>query len=119
MYADALAHAIDQERSLNAVRGFNGEQEFDLSPQPAGAPLTLAPMDGITVRMRLLADEDVETAWGAFVSAWDAYYFWGNVDGGVPGEDPPESVVQPLRAAIADLKVICRRSLERDDDPDT
>ncbi|WP_168216912.1 hypothetical protein [Cellulomonas sp. Y8] len=53
------------------------------------------------------------------MSAWNGYHFWGNTDGGVPGEDPPESVVQPLRDAIADLKVVCRQSLERDEDAHT
>ncbi len=115
-YADALGHAIDQDRRLNAVWAFNGEQQFNLSPEPPGAPLSLAPMDEITVRMRLLADGDVEAAWGAYVSAWNGYHFWGNVEGGAPDEDPPESVVQPLRDAIVDLNVVCKQSLERDGD---
>ena len=119
VYADALGHAVDQERRLNAVWAYDGESGFELSPQPAGAPLSLASMDEITVRMRLVADEDAEAAWAAFVRAWDGYHFWGNVEGGPPDEDPPETVVQPLRAAIDALKLECRRSLEQDEDSPT
>lgn len=116
IYANALAHAVDQERSLNKVWAYDGDSGFELTPQPAGAPLSLASMDEITVRMRLVADEDVEAAWAEFVRARDGYYFWGNVEGGPPDEGPPETVVQPLRAAIDALKLECRRSLEQDEE---
>lgn len=113
--ADALGHAIDQERRLDAVWESDGEQRYRLSPRPAGAPLTLASMDDITVRMRLLADNDVEAAWGAFVRAWEGLELYITVDFVPPGEEPPANVIQPLRDAIEALKVGCRRSLERDE----
>ncbi|KSW29237.1 hypothetical protein [Cellulomonas sp. B6] len=119
MYANALGHAVNEERRLNAVWAYDGDGGFELSPQPAGEPLSLASMDEITVRMRLVADADVEAAWAAFVRAWNVYYFWGNVEGGPPDQDPPETVVQPLRTAIDALKLECRRSLEQDGDSRT
>lgn len=113
VYADALAHAVAQERKLDAVWASDGETAYDLSPKPPGAPLSLAPMDEITVRMRLLADEEVEGAWVALVSAWESLHWWAeNERSGDPGEDPPKEVLLPLRAAIASLKAACRQSLE-------
>jgi hypothetical protein len=59
VYADALAHAVAQERKLDAVWESDGERSYNMSPQPPGAPLSLVSMDAITVPMRLLADGDV------------------------------------------------------------
>lgn len=113
LYADALAHAVDQERKLNATWASNGEGAYDLSPKPRGGPLLLAPKDQISVRMRLIADEEVEQAWLALVSAWETLHWWAELEySGDPGESPPDNVLQPLRVAIAHLKDVCRRSLE-------
>lgn len=113
VYANALAHVVDQERRLDAVWASDGETAFKLSPEPPGAPLSLASTDEITVQMRLLADEEVEQAWQAFVTAWEALRWWGEVDySGDPNEDAPEHVTQPLRAAIAVMKAACRKSLQ-------
>ncbi len=63
--------------------------------------------------MRLLADEEVEQAWEAFVTAWEALRWWGEVEySGDPNEDAPKHLTQPLRAAIAGMKVACRKSLQ-------
>lgn len=113
VYANALAHAVDQERRLDAVWASDGETAFKLSPEPPGAPLSLASTDEITVRMRLLADEEVEQAWQAFVTAWEALRWWRELDySGDPNEGAPQDVIQPLRAAIADMKAVCRKSLQ-------
>jgi hypothetical protein len=66
LYADALAHAVDLERRLDAVWAFGGDgSSFDISIRPRGGPVTLASMDEISVRMRLLADTEVAAAWKA------------------------------------------------------
>ena len=113
VYAGALAHAVDQERRLNATWASNGEQAIDLSPKPPGAPLPLASMDEVTVQMRLLADEEVEEAWVSYVSAWENFHWWAaNEYSGDPREKAPEQLESPLRAAIHSLKLACRRSLQ-------
>lgn len=112
VYASALAHALDQERKLNASWAVSGDRAFDLSPKPPGGPLSLAPMDDVTVQMRLLAEEEVEEAWMAFVSAWDEFHWWAaNEHSGDPQETAPEELEVPLRTAINGLKDACRRSL--------
>lgn len=112
VYADALAHAVDQERKLNATWASDGERAYDLSPRPPGAPLLLAPMDEISVRMHLLAEVAVERAWVAFVTAWEGLHWWAEIDhSGDPAEEPPTTIILPLRTAITDLKEACRRSL--------
>lgn len=112
VYASALSHAVDQERHLDTVWASDGERSIKMSPDPPGGPLTLAARDEITVQMRLLADEEVEQAWQAFVAAWEALQWWAEVgSSGDPSEDAPEHLSQPLRAAIADLKAACRASL--------
>ena len=66
-----------------------------------------------SVRMRLLADEEVEQAWVALLSAWEGLHWWAETDySGDPREDAPEEVLLPLRAAIGRLKDACRRSLQ-------
>jgi len=113
VYSDALAHAVDQERRLNAVWATDGETVYNISPKPPGAPLSLPSLDEITVRMHLLAEDEADRAWVAFVTAWEGLHFWAeNLSGGDPEEDAPEDLVGPLRAAIKDLKGACRRSLE-------
>lgn len=113
VYASALAHAVDQERQLDAVWASDGEHSFRLSPEPPGAPLSLASRDEITVQMRLLAEEEAQQAWDSFVAAWESLQWWAEVGrSGDPAEDAPEHLGQPLRAAISDLKAACRRSLQ-------
>lgn len=114
LYADALAHAVDLDRRLNAVWASSGDGDtFDISIPPRGAPLTLASMDEISVRMRLLADEEVESAWMGLNTAWEARQWWAaNEYSGDPDEDAPSHLTAGLRAAIDNLKIICRRSLE-------
>lgn len=113
VYASALAHAVDQERQLDAVWASDGERSFELSPKPPGAPLSLASRNEITVQMRLLADEEVEQAWEAFVTAWEALHWWAEVGySGDPSEDAPEHLIQPLRAAIVGMKAACRSALQ-------
>ncbi len=119
VYADALAHAVDEQRDRDAVWASDGEHQYKLSREPAGAPLSLASTDEITVRMRLLADEDVEAAWAAFVRARDDLYFWADVERGAPDEEPDDAVLRALHDAIDRLKVVCRQSLERDEVPQT
>lgn len=119
VYADALAHAVDQQRMRDAVWASDGEHQYKLSREPAGAPLSLASTDDITVRMRLLADEDVEAAWTAFVRARDDLNFWADVERGAPDEEPDDAVLRPLHDAIDRLSVVCRQSLERDVVPQT
>lgn len=113
VYASALAHAVAQERKLDAVWASDGERAFELSPKPLGAPLSLSSMDEITVQMRLLADEEVEQAWVAFVSAWEGLQWWAEMErSGDPEEDAPGRLTQPLRASISGLKTACRRSIQ-------
>lgn len=112
VYADALAHAVDQERQLNATWATDGEHSVDLSPKPPGAPLTLVSMDGVTVQMRLLAEDDVEEAWEGFLTAWLNFRWWAeNEYGGDPREHAPEDLESALRASIDSLKTACKRSL--------
>ena len=114
VYADALAHAVELERRLDAV--WTSDGSYKLSPKPAGAPLALAPMDGVSVRMHLLADGEAERAWSAFVSALNDWQWRGEVEySGDPSESPPDHVLLPLRSAITGLKDVCRRSLQRSD----
>lgn len=116
VYADALAHAVHLERILNAVWASDGERTYDLSPKPAGAPLSLAPMDEISVHIHLLADSEVERAWAALASASEDFQLWVEIEhSGDPSETPPDGVLLPLRTAITDLKCVCRRSLEASD----
>lgn len=113
VYVDALAHAVDRERKLDAVWASSGEHVFKISPEPPGSSSSLSPWDDTTVKMRLLADEDVEQAWEVFVSAWERWQWWAEVEySGAPDEDAPEELTQPLREAIATLKTACRRSLQ-------
>ncbi|MGW9467364.1 hypothetical protein [Cellulosimicrobium funkei] len=113
VYAEALAHAVDQERKLKATWASDGEHAYDLSPKPPGAPLSLASMDEISVRMHLLADREVERAWISFVTAWEGFQWWAEVDySGDPAENPPANILLPLRTAISNLKDACRRSLD-------
>ena len=113
VYEGALAHAVAQGRRLDTVWASNGQDAIDLSPKPPGAELALISMDEVTVRMRLLADEEVEQAWAAFVSAWDEYHWWGNVEyGGGPDEEAPEHLVNALRKSIDRLKEACRASVQ-------
>lgn len=113
IYEGALAHAVAQERKLDTVWASDGEGVLDLSPKPPGAELLLVSMDEITVRMRLLADEEVEQAWAEFVSAWDAYHWWGQVEySGDPDEEAPEHLTTSLRASIDQLKEACRSSVQ-------
>lgn len=113
VYASALAHAVDQERHLDTVWESDGERAYALSPKPPGAPLSLTSRDEITLRMRLLADEEVEQAWAAFVSAWEGLHWWAELEyNGDPREEAPEHLTQPLRVAIDGLKTACRRSLQ-------
>lgn len=111
MYAGAVAHAVDQERKLNATLVSDGEHSLS-PPKPLGAPLRLASMDELTVQMRLLAEKDVERAWVAFLSAMENLHWWAEIEySGDPRQDAPERVTTPLRAAIESLKDTCRRSL--------
>lgn len=113
VYANALANVVDEERRLDAVWAPDGKTAFKLSPEPPGAPMSLASMDEITVQMQLLADGEVEHAWRAFVSAWEALRWWGELESsGDPDEEAPEHLTQPLRVAIAEMKALCRKSLE-------
>lgn len=113
IYADALAHAVDQERKLNATWATDGERALNLTPKPPGASLSLASRDEITVRMRLLADEEVEQAWSTFTSAWEDLHWWVEMEyGGDPNEEAPEHLTTALRAAIDRLKEACRASVE-------
>ncbi len=113
LYADALAHAVDLERRLDAVwaTGPDGDQ-VNLSIRARGVPLTLASMDEISAQMRLLADEEAEEAWAALNAAWEARQWWAeNERGGDPHEDAPSELTEALRAAIVNLRIACRRSL--------
>lgn len=113
VYEGALAHAVDQERKLDAVWASNGDHALKISPEPPGASLSLSSGDEITVKMRLLADEEVEQVWEAFVSAWERRRWWAEIEhSGDPDEDAPEELTQSLREAIAGLKTACRRSLQ-------
>jgi hypothetical protein len=113
VYADALAHAVNQERKLNAVWASDGEHGYDLSPKPPGAPLSLASMDAVTVQMSLLADEEAEQAWGAFVSAWEGLHWWAEVErSGDPGEEAPKELLTTLRLSIDRLKQASRQSIQ-------
>lgn len=112
-YADALAHAVDQERKLNATWATDGERAYDFSLKPPGATISLASVDEISVRMRLLADEDVEQAWHAFLCAWDELHWWAQHEhSGDPGEEAPERLTTSLREAIDRLKGACRSSVQ-------
>lgn len=111
VYAFALAHAVDRERKLNATWASDGERGYDLSPKPPGA-LSLASMDEVTVQMHLLAEDEVEQAWVAFVSASESLDWWAaNEYSGDPQEEAPEKLEVSLRAAIDSLKDACKRSL--------
>lgn len=91
----------------------NGSGEFKISPEPPGESLSLRSWDEITVEILLLADEEVEQAWEAFVSAWEHLGWWVETDhSGDPDEDAPEKITQSLREAIAELSTACRRSLQ-------
>lgn len=116
LYTRAMEHAVDQERQLETEWAFDGAQQFRLTPSPAGEPLSLASMDGITARMRLLADEDVEEAWARFAGAWSSFRFWADNLAGGPDHKAPEDVVRPLQEAIVGLKFACRLSLGLDGD---
>lgn len=112
VYAFALAHAVDRERKLNATWASDGERGYDLSPKPPGARLSLASMDEVTVQMHLLAEDEVEQAWVAFVSASESLDWWAaNEYSGDPQEEAPEKLEVSLRAAIDSLKDACKRSL--------
>lgn len=112
-YADALAHAVDEERKLNATWATNGERAYDLSIKPPGAKILLASVDEISVRMRLLADEDVEQAWHAFLCAWEEYQWWAQHEfSGDPNEEAPEHLTTSLADAIDRLKGACRSSVQ-------
>lgn len=112
VYADALAHAVAQERKLNATWVSHGGQAYDLSPKPSGGPLSLAPMDEVNVRMHLLADGEVERDWIAFTGALETLHWWAETEySGDPDEDAPDEILLPLRAAITHLKEACRQSL--------
>jgi hypothetical protein len=113
LYADALAHGVSVERSLNATWMSDGAKAYDLSPKPAGGPMSLTPMDAITVRMRLVADETVEKAWAELIAAWSGWQWWGDNEwNGDLEENPPDDVVSPLRAAVAELTRACKRSIQ-------
>lgn len=100
---------------MDAIWASDGERAYNITPQAPGAPLVLASRDEIAVRMRLLADEDVERAWTTFVEAWTDLHWWAETDrSGDPAERAPEKFEVPLRAAIAGLKSACRGSLESD-----
>ena len=69
-------------------------------------------MDEVTVKMRLLAEEEVEEAWTAFVSAWEGFHWWAaNEYSGNPQETAPAELEMPLRTATDGLKNACRQSL--------
>lgn len=112
IYADALAHAVDQERRLNATWASDGEHALNLTPKPPGASLSLASRDEITVRILLLADGGVGAAWSEFTSAWEELQWWADmVHGGDPNEEAPENLTMALRSAIDRLKTACRASV--------
>ncbi|WP_206680153.1 hypothetical protein, partial [Salmonella enterica] len=74
--------------------------------------MSLRSWDEITVKMRLLADEEVEKAWESFVSAWERLRWWAEIEyTGDPHEDAPEELTQSLREAAEELSTACRRSL--------
>lgn len=113
VYADALAHAVDQERKLNAVWATDGERGYDMSPRPPGAPLSLASMDAVTVQMSLLADEQAAQAWAKFVSAWEEMHWWAEVvHSGDPREEAPPELTTELRRSIDRLKQASRQSIQ-------
>ena len=86
---------------------------WNITPKPPGASLSLASRDEITVRMRLLADEEVEAAWRAFTSTWWELQWWADmVHGGDPNEEAPEELTTAVRNAIDDLKGACRASVQ-------
>ncbi len=112
LYSHALAHAVDQERRLNAVWVSSGERHIQLSPTPAGGVPLLAAMDEVTVKMLLIAEDEVGEAWTAFVSAWERLHWWAaNEHSGDPKESAPVDIETPLRASIEGLKNACMRSL--------
>lgn len=113
VYTDVLAHAVHQERRLNAVPYRHGDQVVDLAPQPVGGRAALVPMDAVTVRVALLASADVQRAWSAFVDAWSRFAWWANTEA-TPDDEPPDGMVKDLRAVISELHVTCRASLSEE-----
>ena len=112
VYAVALAHAVHRERKLNATWASDGERAYDLSPKPPGARLSLAPLDEVTIQVHLLAEDEVEHAWLAFVSASERFDWWAaNEYSGDPQEEAPKELEVPLRRAIESLKDACKRSV--------
>lgn len=68
--------------------------------------------DDVTIQMRLLAEPEVEDAWAAFVSAWEALQGWvANEYSGDPDEDAPEELMRPANESTARLKELCRASV--------
>ena len=113
VYADALAHAVAEERRLDTVWAVGGGAAHNVSPSRPGGSLALTPMDAVGVRVHLLADAEVQQAWADFDGAWERYHWWGaNEYSGDPNEDAPDELEIPLRAAIGGLKSACKRALE-------
>lgn len=113
VYSDALAHAVAEERKLDAVWVVMGDRRHNFSAVRVGGELTLSPMDAVSVKIHLLADDEVERAWASYDDAWMNYHWWiDHEHTGDPAEEAPSDVVEPLRGAIDTLKASCRRALE-------
>lgn len=112
VYASAMSHAVAQERRFNSVWAWNGGESMPMSPAPTGGPLSLDPIDQVTVHMNLRADDEVARAWAEFVDALEALDWWGANDRVGPDDDPPAGYEERMAAAIANLKTLCKRSLE-------